>query len=97
MARTWFGEIGPCCCLPPLLNLPAAFSQPRSNHKEVPSRYRARLYSVQNTFKKDPGRTRQNSLATAGTHFTKPGAQNKVDPCIVQRQTAVTAQYHPNH
>ena len=21
MARTWFGEIGPCCCLPLLLNL----------------------------------------------------------------------------
>ena len=38
MARTWFGEIGPCCCLPPLLNLPAAFSQPRANHKGVPSR-----------------------------------------------------------
>ena len=37
MARTWFGEIGPCCCLPPLLNLPAAFSQPRANHKGVPS------------------------------------------------------------
>ena len=37
MARTWFGEIGPCCCLPPLLNLPAAFFQPRVNHKGVPS------------------------------------------------------------
>ena len=37
MARTWFGEIGPCCCLPPLLNLPAAFSEPRANHKGVPS------------------------------------------------------------
>ena len=28
MARTWFGGISPCCCIPPLLNLPAAFSQP---------------------------------------------------------------------
>ena len=37
MARTWFGEIGPCCCLPPLLNLPAAFSQPRAKHLRVPS------------------------------------------------------------
>ena len=37
MACTWFGEIGPCCCLPPLLNLPAAFSQPRANHKGLPS------------------------------------------------------------
>ena len=37
MARTWFGEIGPCCCLLPLLNLPAAFSQPHANHKGVPS------------------------------------------------------------
>ena len=37
MARTWFGEIGPCCCLLPLLNLPAAFSQTRANHKGVPS------------------------------------------------------------
>ena len=37
MARTWFGEIVPCCCLPPLLNLPAAFSKPRANHKGVPS------------------------------------------------------------
>ena len=32
--------------------------------------------------KKDPGRAKQNSLATAGTNFTKPGgAQNKVDLC----------------
>ena len=31
--------------------------------------------------KKDPGRARQNSLATAGTNFTKPGVQNKGDLC----------------
>ena len=34
-----------------------------------------------NIVKKDPGRARQNSLATAGTNFTKPGAQNKGDLC----------------
>ena len=33
-----------------------------------------------NTLKKDPGRARQNSLATAGINFTKPEAQNKVNP-----------------
>ena len=44
--------------------------------------YRAQLYSAQSTFKKDPGRARQNSLATAGTNFTKPGAQNKGDLCM---------------
>ena len=27
-----------------------------------------------NIVKKDPGRARQNSLATAGKNFTKPGA-----------------------
>ena len=32
-----------------------------------------------NIVKKDPDRARQNSLATAGTNFTKPGAQNKED------------------
>ena len=35
-----------------------------------------------NIVKKDPGRARQNSVATAGTNFTKPGAQNKGDLCI---------------
>ena len=34
-----------------------------------------------NISKKDPGRVRQNSLATAGTNFTKPGAHNKGDLC----------------
>ena len=34
-----------------------------------------------NIVKKDPDRARQNSLATAGTNFTKPGAQNKGDLC----------------
>ena len=33
-------------------------------------------------FKKDPGRARQNSLATAGTNFTKPGVHNKGDLCM---------------
>ena len=32
MVCTWFGEYCSCCCLPLLLNLPAAFSQPRTNH-----------------------------------------------------------------
>ena len=45
--------------------------------------YRGLLYSAQNTVKKDPGRARQNNVATAGTHFTKPGAYNKGDLCIV--------------
>ena len=34
-----------------------------------------------NIVKKDPDRARQTSLATAGNKFTKPGAQNKGDPC----------------
>ena len=34
-----------------------------------------------NIVEKDPGRARQNSLATAGTHFTKLRAQHKVDLC----------------
>ena len=43
-----------------------------------------------NTFKKDPGRARRNILATAGTNFTKPGAQNKGDLCrsVVKRVRA---------
>ena len=43
--------------------------------------YRGLLYSAQNIVKKDPGRARQKSLATAQTNFTKPGAQNKGDLC----------------
>ena len=43
--------------------------------------YRGLLYSAQNIVKKEPGRACQNSLATAGTNFTKPGAQNKGDLC----------------
>ena len=43
--------------------------------------YRGLLYSAQNIVKKDPGRARQSSLATEGTNFTKPGAQNKEDLC----------------
>ena len=46
------------------------------------SPYRGLLYCAQNIVKKDPGRAWQNSLATAGTNFTKPGAQNKGDLCI---------------
>ena len=38
----------------------------------------------------DPGRARQNSLATAGTKFTKPGGQKKVDPCRMIRSYART-------
>ena len=38
-----------------------------------------------NTFKKDPGRARQTSLATAGTNFTKPGAHNKGDLCTANQ------------
>ena len=38
-----------------------------------------------NIVKKDPGRARQNSLATAGTNFTKPGAQNKGDLCSTKK------------
>ena len=34
-----------------------------------------------NISKKDPGRARQKSLATAQTNFTKLGAQNKGDLC----------------
>ena len=44
--------------------------------------YRGAPNGVQNiVVKKDPGRARQNSVATAGTNFTKPGAQNKGDLC----------------
>ena len=51
--------------------------------------YRGLLYSAQNIVKKDPGRARQNSLATAGTNFTKPGAQNKGDLCIRRGENSV--------
>ena len=47
----------------------------------VPILYRGLLYSAQNIVKKDPGRAKQKSLATAGANFTKPGAQNKGDLC----------------
>ena len=42
-------------------------------------KYRGLLNSAQNIVKKDPGRAKQSSLATAGTNFTKPGAQNRGD------------------
>ena len=38
-----------------------------------------------NIVKKDPGRAGQKSLATAETNFTKPGAHNKGDLCIIGR------------
>ena len=41
-------------------------------------------YSAQSTFKKDPDRARQNSLATVGTNFSKPRAHNKGDLCTMQ-------------
>ena len=44
-------------------------------------KYRGLLYSAQNIAKKDPGRARQSSVATAVTNFTKPGAHNKGDLC----------------
>ena len=43
--------------------------------------YRRSPLFCANIDKRDPGRARQNSLATAGTNFTKPGAQKKVDLC----------------
>ena len=43
--------------------------------------YRGLLYSAHDIVKKDPGRAEQHTLATAVTNFTKPEAQNKVDPC----------------
>ena len=49
--------------------------------------YRGLLYSAQSAKKKDPGRARQNSLAKAGTNFTKPGAQNKGNLCSFDRLT----------
>ena len=52
MARTWFGEIGPCCCLPTLLNFPAAFWQPRANHKGVPSTSFCNVFSHLNFYLK---------------------------------------------
>ena len=48
----------------------------RTYRAEKKSLYRGLLYSAQNLVKKDPGRAKQKSLATAGTNFTKPGAQN---------------------
>ena len=50
-----------------------------TGHREI-GLQRSPLFCA-NIVKKDPGRAKQNSLATAGTKFTKPGAQNKVDLC----------------
>ena len=41
--------------------------------------YRGLLYSAQDIVKKDPGRAKLKSLATAVANFTKPGAKNKGD------------------
>ena len=49
--------------------------------------YRGLLYSAPDIVKKDPGRAKQKSLATAVTNFTKPGAQNKGDLCTACLQT----------
>ena len=56
--------------------------QPISWSFKILNAYRGAQNGVQNIVKKDPGRARQNSLATAGTYLTKPGAQNKGDLCI---------------
>ena len=45
-----------------------------------PSIQRSPLFRT-TIIKKDPGRAKQNSLATARTNFTKPGTQNKGDLC----------------
>ena len=44
-----------------------------------------------NIVKKDPGRARQKSLATAGTNFTKHGAQNNGDLCTCCRATVMAS------
>ena len=59
-------------------NASSAWADIQSCHELM---YRAQLYSAPSTLKKDPGRARQKSLATAGTNFTKPGAHNKGDLC----------------
>ena len=56
----------------------------KCNKVSIQFHYRGRLYPAQNTTKHYPGRAGQNSLATAGTNFTKPGAQHKVDLCILR-------------
>ena len=40
-----------------------------------------KLFTEVYFFWRKKGRARQNSLATEGTNFTKPGAHNKVDLC----------------
>ena len=57
---------------------------PPQNNLENHITYRGQLYSAQSIVKKDPGRTRKNSLAIAGTNFTKPGAHDNVALCIVK-------------
>ena len=62
-------------CCPSLVNFGCCSSRPL-----LPHLLRSPSFCA-NIVKKDPGRARQNSLATAGTNFTKPGAQNKGDIC----------------
>ena len=57
-------------------------SESWKDNEKVCEGYRRSPLFCANIDKKDPGRARQNSLATEGTNFTKPGAQNKVDPCM---------------
>ena len=52
----------------------------RRQQKARTSVQRSTLFCA-NIVKKDPGRARQNSQATAGTNFTKPGAHSNVDLC----------------
>ena len=47
---------------------------------------------MQSIVKKDPGMTLQDSLATAGTNFTKPGAHNKGDLCTVEARIMYMSQ-----
>ena len=56
--------------------------------------YSGLLYSAQNIVKKDPGRAMQNSLATAQTNFTQPGAQIKGDLCTLYRSTEIRTAFH---
>ena len=55
--------------------------------------YRGFLCPAQNIIKKDPGRARKNSLATAGPNFTKPGAQNKGDLYSIKFSQRFFVQY----
>ena len=51
------------------------------------------LFCANIVVNKDPARARQNSLATAGTNFTKLGAQNKGHLCTVGLLSTITSVY----